>query len=188
MAAALFLTQTSGVNCPKTAGVKELYIAPLGAVTSITAGNNHDVTDMEFDTAGDGFGRIYFKRGECEITEAAENVNEVIINFAVPNPTATQRKELQAIKTTCESLVVARLYDRDELLLIGWDALAEFEAFASFQTFDSTTGRAKTDDALFNFNLRAEHEEILRPISGLSSVAATTTAAIVTELLAATNV
>lgn len=187
MAASLFLTAATGVNCDKTAGVRELYVAPKSAIETITYGSDHDITDILFETATEGFGKVNFKRGECEVTENMERFNEVVVNFAVPNPTSTQRKELQAIRDTCEMVLVARLYDSDRLLFIGADEDYGDDAFAAFQVAESTSGRAKTDDNLFSFSIRAEQGEFLRVLSGLSTVSATTVADIIAELVAATN-
>lgn len=190
MPANLSLTATAGINCPKTAGVKELFIIPTGDVESITLGSNHDITDIVFDTVGTGFGKINFKRGECEVTEAFERMNEVSVVFSLPNPTALQRKELQAIKGSCELYAVARLYDRDELLFIGYDAIAQEEGFLTNSTSASTTGKLKTDDNFTTPTLVAEQGEYIRVLSGISgaTVPATTTPAMVAELIAATSV
>ena len=189
MAAALSLIATSGVNCPRTGGVKSIRIIPTSGITEIVASaTKHSITDLTFATAGAGFGVLNFKRGEAELTESMEQSNEVIINFAVPNPTAEQRFDLEKIRKNCESYLVVELYDKETLLFVGWDKLAEEEAFASFQSLESTSGRAKTDANLFAFNLRAEHSEILRTLSELSSVSATTKTAIFAELDSPTNV
>ncbi len=189
MAAALSLIATSGVNCPRTGGVKSLRIIPTSGITEIVASaTKHSITDLTFATAGAGFGVINFKRGEAELTESMEQFNEVIINFAVPNPTAEQRFDLEKIKKNCESYLVVELYDKETLLFVGWDKIAEEEAFASFKNLESTSGRAKTDSNLFAFNLRAEHSEILRTLSELTSVTATTKTAIFAELDSPTNV
>jgi hypothetical protein len=191
MAASLALTQSTGLNCPKTAGVKALYIIPQSDVVTVAAGTSHDIVNLVFATAGAGFGKINFARGQAEVKEAMERSNEVEISFAVPNPTTVQRKELEAIKNMCEMYVVAELYDNETLLFIGWDAKAEDEAFVKFKSLESTSGKAKTDDNLFNFILMAEHSEILRhltSITGASGGSATTKTAILAELLAATSV
>lgn len=189
MAASLGLSFVQGTSCNKTAGVKELYSIPVSDLVSITPSTTyHSVTDITFQTAGNGFGRIYFKRGECEVTESFERENEVTVNFAVPNPTKEQRFELEKIRKACEQVMVARLYDRDELLIIGYDAIGGFESFATFQSEESTTGRAKTDDNLTQFNMVALQSELIRTISSLTGAGATTTDDMVVELLAATNV
>ena len=188
MAASLSLAAVSGTNCPKTAGVKELYTIPVGDMVSVTLGADHDITDLVFATAGDGFGRINFKRGECDVAEAMEKSNLVTVNFAVANPTSTQRKELTLIKNSCEQYMVARLYDSDRLLFIGYDAESLEEGFVSFASFESTSGRAKADDNLFSMTMTAEQGEPLRVLSGISGASATTVTAIVAELVAATSV
>ena len=190
MAANLSLAAVAGSNCPRTAGVKELYTIPTADISSITLGTDHDITNIVFDNAGVGFGKINFKRGECEVTEAMERSNQVEVNFAVANPTSTQRKELQAIKDSCEQYMVARLYDGDRLLFIGYDEEFGDEAFAAFMSAESTSGRAKADDNLFSFTMMAEQGEFLRVLSGISgaTVPATTVPAIVAELVAATSV
>jgi hypothetical protein len=189
MPAGLLLTAVAGVNCPKTAGVKRLFTIKTSDVTSITLGSDHDITNIVFAVVGNGFGQVNFKRGECQITEAMEQQNEVIVNFAVPNPTKAQRKELQTIKNACEQYMVAELYEGD-LLFIGYDAVAEDEGFVSFQSSEFDSGRAKTDANLMAFNMRAEQGELLRVLSGISgaTVPATTKPAIIAELLAATSV
>lgn len=190
MATSLQLSAVQGLNCQnRTGGVKELYIIPTSDVESITLGTTeHDITNIVFVTAGNGFGKINFKRGEAEVTESMEQENEVVVNFAVPNPTAAQRKQLNDIRKNCESYVVARLYDSDILLFIGYDGVALDEAFSTFQSLESTSGRAKTDANLFNFNLVASQGEIVRVLTGISGASATTTDTIVAELLAATSV
>jgi len=189
MAASLGLTAVSGLNCNKRAGVKELYIAPTSDLASIVAGTtSHDVTDVVFETAGAGFGKLGFKRGECEITESMETSNEVTIAFAVPNPNADQRFQLEKIRKNCEMYAVARLYDDERLLFIGYDAITEDEGFVKFNNLESTSGKATSDANLFVMNLMAEQGEMLRVLSGLSGVSATTTTAIIAELVAATNV
>jgi len=188
MAASLFLTSTAGTNCPKTSGVKQLFTIKTSDISVITLGANHDITNIEFAVSGSGFGQVNFKRGECEVTESMEKSNEVNVNFAVPNPTAGQRKELTEIKNACEQYMVARMYDSDRLLFIGYDAESLDEGFAAFKSFESTSGRAKTDDNLFSMTMMADQGEPLRVLSGLSGVTATTATAIVAELLAATNV
>lgn len=189
MAANLSLSAVAGTNCPKTAGVKELYTIPVADIDSIALGSDHDITDIVFATAGTGFGKLNFKRGECEVTETMERSNEVNVNFSVANPTSTQRKELQAIKDSCEQYMVARLYDGDRLLFIGYDAISLEEGFAAFSSAESTSGRAKTDDNLFSFTMQAQQDEFLRVLSGISgaTVPATTVTAIVAELIAATS-
>jgi hypothetical protein len=190
MAASLSLAAVAGTNCPKTAGVKELYTIPVGDMVSVTLGSDHDITDLVFAGVGNGFGKLNFKRGECEVTESMERSNEVSVNFAVANPTSTQRKELTAIKNSCEQYMVARLYDGDRLLFIGYDAESLEEGFVAFASFESTSGRAKSDDNLFSMTMTAEQGEPLRVLSGISgaTVPATTVTAIVAELLAATSV
>lgn len=188
MAANLKLDTVSGLNCPRIVSVKELYTIKTSDIASITLGSDHNITDIAFAVSSAGFGRVYFKRGECEITESMEQMNEVNVIFSVSSPTSTQRKELQAIKNACEQYFVARLYDRDELLFIGYDAVVGEEGFVKFSTAEGTSGKAKTDDALYTFTMMAEQGELVRVLSGLSTVSATTTTAIVTELLAATNV
>ena len=191
MAANLSLAAVAGSNCPRTAGVKELYTIPVADISSITLGSDHDITNIVFANAGTGFGKINFKRGECEVTEAMEISNQVEVNFAVANPTSTQRKELQAIKDSCEQYMVARLYDGDRLLFIGYDEEFQDEAFAAFMSAESTSGRAKADDNLFSFTMMAEQGEFLRVLSGISGATpspATTPAEIVAELVAATSV
>jgi hypothetical protein len=61
MAASLSLAAVAGTNCPKTAGVKELYTIPVGDMLSVTLGSDHDITDLVFANAGDGFGRTKFQ-------------------------------------------------------------------------------------------------------------------------------
>jgi hypothetical protein len=187
--AVLTLTAT-GANCPKTGGIKAIYLSPASHIESITAGSSHDITNIVFDTSGIGFGAIEFKRGEAELTESSENTNEVVINIALPNPNAAQRKQLNDIKKVCEMQAVVELYDDQRLLYVGWDVEAEFEAFLKYQSHEFTSGRAKSDANLFQLNLMAEHSEPLRVLSGISgaTVPATTKAAIIAELLAATSV
>ncbi len=190
MAANLILAAAGGTNCPKTGGVKELYTIPVTDMNSITLGSNHDITNMVFSSVGVGFGKLNFKRGECEVTESMERANDVQVNFAVPNPTALQRKELTAIKNSCEQYMVARLYDGDRLLFIGYDEESLDEGFVSFSSFESTSGRAKADDNLFSMTMSAEQGEPLRVLSGISGATspATTVTEIITELVDATSV
>lgn len=191
MSANLQLLPVAGTNCPKTAGVKELYTIKVEDLPTILLGTNHDITNLVFANAGDGFGKLNFKRGECEVTESMERSNEVNVNFAVANPDATQRKELTAIRNACEQYMVARLYDQDRLLFIGFDEESLEEGFVSFSSFESTSGRAKTDDNLFSMTMTADQGEPLRILSGISGAsggAASTPTAIVAELLAATSV
>ena len=190
MSANLSLAAVAGTNCPKTAGVKELYTIKVEDMVSVSLGTDHDITNLVFAGAGDGFGKLNFKRGECEVTESMERSNEVSVNFAVANPTSTQRKELTAIRNACEQYMVARLYDGDRLLFVGYDAESLDEGFAAFSSFESTSGRAKTDDNLFSMTMTAEQGEPLRVLSGISgaSTPATTVTAIVAELVAATSV
>jgi len=187
MAASLFLNSVEGNNCPKTSGVKQLFTIKTSDITSIALGSDHDITNIVFAVAGAGFGQVNFKRGECEVTEAMERSNEVNVNFAVANPTSTQRKELTAIKNACEQYLVARLYDSDRILFIGYDAESLDEGFAAFKSFESTSGRAKTDDNLFSMTMMADQGEPLRVLSELSGASATTATAIIAELLAATT-
>lgn len=186
MPANLSLTGT-GLDCPKIAGIKKLFIIPTADISLITLGTDHDITNIEFATSGNGFGALDFKRGEAELTETFERMNEVTVNFALPNPTAAQRKQLQSIKDTCEMYVVAQLYDRNELLFAGYDAVSQEEGFLTHQTAEGTTGRAKDDDPLTSVTLVAEQGEYVRVLSEISGATATTTAEIVAELLAATN-
>jgi len=188
MSANLQLLPVAGTNCPKTAGVKELYTIKVEDLPTIALGTDHDITNLVFASAGDGFGKINFKRGECEVTESMERSNEVNVNFAVANPTSTQRKELTEIRNACEQYMVARLYDQDTLLFIGYDEESLEEGFVAFASFESTSGRAKTDDNLFSMTMKAEQGEPLRILSGISGASASTPAAIVAELLAATSV
>jgi hypothetical protein len=94
MAANLSLAAVAGSNCPRTAGVKELYTIPVADISSITLGTDHDITDIVFASVGVGFGKINFKRGECEVTEAMERSNQVEVNFAVANPTIYTKKRI----------------------------------------------------------------------------------------------
>jgi len=191
MPANLSLQAVAGTNCPKTAGVKELYTIKVEDLPTIELGSDHDITNLVFANAGNGFGQINFKRGECEVTESMERSNEVNVNFSVANPTSTQRKELTAIKNACEQYMVARLYDDDRLLFIGYDEESLEEGFVSFASFESTSGRAKTDDNLFSMTMMADQGEPLRVLSGISGASpspATTTAEIIAELKAATSV
>lgn len=191
MAASLALAAVSGTNCTKRAGVKAIYIIPTADMVSISAGTSaHDIDDMVFAGVGNGFGRVNFKRGECEVTESMEQNNEVSVIFSVPNPNAAQRFELEAIRTSCETYAVAELYDDERLLFIGYDAVAEEEAFLSFNSLESTSGKAVTDENLFTMTLTAEQGEMLRVLSGIASatVPATTKTAILAELIAATSV
>ena len=137
MSANLSLAAVAGTNCPKTAGVKELYTIKVEDMVSVSLGTDHDITNLVFAGAGDGFGKLNFKRGECEVTESMERSNEVSVNFAVANPTSTQRKELTAIRNACEQYMVARLYDGDRLLFVGYDAESLDEGFAAFSSFES---------------------------------------------------
>lgn len=189
MPANLSLTGT-GLDCPKIAGIKKLFIIPTADISLITLGADHDITNIVFETAGEGFGTIDFKRGEAEVTETFERMNEVTVNFALPNPTSTQRLALQKIKDTCEMYAVAQLYDRNELLFIGYDAVSEEEGFLTHQTAEGTTGRAKDDDNYTSVTLVAQQGEYVRVLSEISGTtpASETTAEIVAELLAATNV
>jgi len=188
MPANLSLAAVAGTNCPKTAGVKELYTIPVGDINSITLGSTHDITNIVFKVAGDGFGKINFKRGECEVTEAMERSNAVKVIFSVANPTKEQRKSLTAIKNSCEQYMVARLYDQDTLLFVGYDEESLDEGFVAFESFASTSGKLKTDDNLFAMTMAAEQGEPLRVVSALTGATATTTTQIVTELVNATTV
>jgi hypothetical protein len=190
MPANLSLTGT-GFNCPKIAGVKKIWFIPTADIKLITLGTTaHDITDLEFVTSGNGFGEIAFKRGEAELTQTYERMNEVVVNFAVPNPTKEQLFSLQKIKDTCEMYAVVQTYDRDELFFVGYDKVATDEGFLTHQTAAATTGRAKADDNLTSVSLIAEQGEYVRVLSGISGTTppSTTTAAIIAELLAATNV
>lgn len=188
MAASLALAKGANLNCAQTAGVKELYTIPIADVDSLTASNSvHSLTNIVFATAGNGFGKIEFKRGECELTQKMEQQNEVVVNFAVPNPTAEQLFQLEAIRKSCEQYMVARTYD-DKFIFVGWDAISGDEAFARFQTAETTTGRAKTDANLTSFSMMAEQSELCRILTGISGATATTPAAIAAELIAATSV
>jgi hypothetical protein len=86
--------------------------------------------------------------------------------------------------------MVAELYDDDRLLFVGYDAVAEAEGFAAFQSMEFDSGRAKTDANLMAFNMRAEQGELVRVLAGISgaTVPASTKPAIIAELLAATSV
>lgn len=181
------LTKDTALNCKRIAGVKELYLIKTSGIATMVAGTTaHDITDITFANSGEGFGKIEFKRNECEVTENKELMNEVEVNFAIPNPSASARKQLQDIDDACEMIAVARLYDKDTLLVIGYDAKAGFEAFLHQETTESTSGRAKDDENLFSMTLRAEHQEYLRVLSEVDGE--TTVAGIVAELLAGTNV
>lgn len=189
MAAALGLAAVSGINCNKRAGVKSLYVIPVTDIASITASTTeHSITDVVFTTLGNGFGKINFKRGECEVTESMEQSNEVSISFSVPNPNSAQRFELEKIRKQCEMYCVAELYDDERLLFVGYDAIAEDEGFVKFNNLESTSGKATTDENLFSMNLMAEQGEMVRILSEISGVSATTLTAIRAELIAATNV
>ena len=190
MAATLALASVSGLNCPKVGGVKALYVIPASDISSLTFGSDHDVTDIVFGSVGVGFGKIEFKRGECEVTESMERSNQVNVTFAVPNPTSTQRKEMEAIRNNCELNVVAELYDSERFLYIGNDNVYQEEAFARVTTTESTSGKAKEDDNLFAVTMSAEQGEYLRVLSGISGATtpATTAAQIRAELIAATSV
>lgn len=190
MAASLALAKGANLNCPQTAGVKELYTIPIADVESLTASNSvHSITNIVFVTGGNGFGKIEFKRGECELTQTFEQQNEVVVNFAVPNPSADQLFQLEAIRKSCEQYMVARTYD-DKFIFVGWDAISGDEAFARFQTAETTTGRAKTDANLTSFSMMAEQAELCRILTGISGATtpATTASAIAAELIAATSV
>lgn len=187
MAASLALAKGANLNCPQTAGVKELYVIPVEDVATIVASpTSHAITNIVFETAGDGFGKIEFKRGECEITQAFENQNEVVVNFAVANPSADQLFQIEKIRKKCEMYLVARTYD-DKFLFVGYDAIGAQESFARYQTGEAGTGRAKTDANLTSISLMAEQSEFCRIITELSGVTATTAVAIAAELVAATN-
>lgn len=191
MPANLSLEVVAGTNCPKTAGVKELYTIKVEDLPTITLGTDHDITNLVFAVAGNGFGKINFKRGECEVTEAMERSNAVKVIFSVANPTKTQRKELTEIRNACEQYMVARLYDDNRMLFVGYDEESLEEGFVAFESFASTSGKLKTDDNLFAMTMAAEQGEPLRILSGISGAsggAASTPAAIVAELLAATSV
>jgi len=183
------LTKATGLNCKKIGGVKALYAIKTSGISSMVAGaTDHDITNIVFVNSGDGFGKVEFKRNQCEITETAELMNSVNVIFSVPNPDAVQRGQLQAIKDSCESILVAELYDDERLLVVGWDAKAGFEAFASHDTTESTSGVAKDDENLFTMTLMAEHQEYLRVLTEISGASATTVPAILAELIAATSV
>lgn len=190
MPAGLLLATATGLNCPKIASVKELYTIKTSDIDSITLGSDHDITNIVFGTAGNGFGKVVFKRGECEMTETASQMNEVNVIFSVPSPTNTQRKQLQAIKDACEQYMVVRLYDGDRFLFVGYDAVVGEEGFVRFNTAASSTGKAKGDAALMTFTMTAEQVELVRGLSGISgaTVPATTAVAIAAELIAATSV
>lgn len=189
MAANLSLTVTAGIDCPKIAGIRKLYFIKTEDIAEIVLGTTaHDITNIVFDTAGEGFGEIGFKRGEAEVTETFERMNEVTVNFSLPSPTKEQRFQLQKIKDACKVYAVAELYDRNELLFIGYDAVAREEGFLTHQTAEYSTGRAKDDDNFMSPTLVAEQGEYVRILSEISGATATTTEAIIAELLAATNV
>ena len=187
--ASIALTAVAGVNCNKRAGVKALYLIKTSEITDIVCGTtSHDITDITFGSVGVGFGKINFKRGECEVTESGERSNTATVNFAVPNPNAAQRFELEAISKQCELYAVAELYDNERLLFVGYDSIGEDESFLSYTSNESTSGKAQEDDNLFSMVLTATQSEILRVVTGLSGVSATTKTAIIAELVAATNV
>ena len=183
------LAKAAGLNCKKIGGVKALYAIKSEGISSMVAGTTaHDITDIVFASVGEGFGKVEFKRNQCEVTESMELMNSVNVIFSVPNPNAAQRFQLQAIKDACEQILVAELYDDNRLLVIGWDAKAGFEAFAHQDTTESTSGVAKDDENLFTMTLMAEHQEYLRVLTEISGATATTVPAILAELIAATSV
>ncbi len=182
------LTKATNLNCNQIAGVKRIWAATTDVITSVTLGTDHDITNLVFATAGTGFGQVNFKMGEAELTENAEMMNTVEVNIAVPFPEAAQRKELQAIKDSCEMYAVVELYKTDELYFVGFDAIVEEEGFLKHGTTEATSGRAKDDDNLFSMTLTAQQGEFVRVLSEISGATATTKAEIIAELLDPTSV
>jgi hypothetical protein len=184
------LSKQANVNCNRIGGIKSIFLTTTSTINGITLGSNHDITNLVFATAGTGFAQVNFKMGEAELTESAEMMNTVSLNFAIPNPDATRRKELQVIKDACEMYAVVELYDGNELLFVGYDKIVENEGFLKHGTTESTSGRGKTDANLFSATLTAEQGEYVRVLSGISgaTVPATTKTAIIAELLVPTSV
>lgn len=182
------LAKVSGLNCNKISGVKSVYLIKTSGIDAFTLGTDHDITDLVFENAGQGFGQVHFKLNEAELTENAEMMNTVELNIAVPNPTKAQRKELQAIKDSCEMYAVVELYDGADLLFVGYDAIVGEEGFLKHGTTESTSGRAKDDENMFSMTLTAEQGEFLRVLSGISGASATTKTEIIAELLDPTSV
>lgn len=172
------LTSLTVSKCARVAGgLKRIVIIDKDDVGSIDFnGSAHQVDDI-VDTAGTASVNtgveFTFRRNEARFEYSSErndnSVDTCTINVfsSVPAPNAAQLHAIEALRDTCELLVVVQEFgENTPLRVFGCDTF-EFGTM-EYQGASHNSGTNRTETNMLELNLQGEQEELPYVLAGLT--------------------
>lgn len=165
-------------KCARVAGgLKRIVIIDKDDVGSVSFnGSAHQVDDI-VDTAGTASVNtgveFTFRRNEARFEYSSERndngVDSCTINVfsSVPAPNAAQLHAIEALRDTCELIVVVQEFgDNTPLRVFGCDTF-EFGTM-EYQGATHNSGTNRTETNMLELNLQGEQEELPYVLAGLT--------------------
>ena len=165
------LTAISVNKCDRTAGgIKRMFVCDAEDLSSFVFAadsTNHDITDIVFDTTGSPvyFKEINFKKGEAryEVNQSRDegtgvDTAQMSVFVNVPAPDSTQLAALEALRNTCELVVVVQEFGTNTLFRVLGADQSEFGTM-EFMSLNGGSGAVRTDANTYELQLMGEQTE-----------------------------
>jgi len=159
---------------------------------------NHDITDIVFDTTGSPvhFKEINFKKGEAryEVNQSRDegtgvDTAQMSVFVNVPAPDSEQLAALEALRNTCELVVVVQEFGTNTFMRVLGADQSEFGTM-EFMALNGGSGAVRTDANTYELQLMGEQTEapyILESVLDQSNAASTDQDEIVAYLTTGTR-
>ena len=130
---------------------------------------NHDITDLVFNTAGGHtpvhFKEINFKKGEAryEVNQSRDegtgvDTAQMSVFVNVPAPDSEQLAALEALRNTCELVVVVQEFGTNTFMRVLGADQSEFGTM-EFMALNGGSGAVRTDANTYELQLMGEQTE-----------------------------
>lgn len=164
------LTAISVNKCDRTAGgIKRMFVCDADELSSFafTAdASNHAVTDIVFDgSASVHFVEINFKKSEAryEVNQSRDegtgvDTSQMSVFVNIPAPSSSQLAALEALRNTCELVVVVQEFGTNTLMRVLGADQSEFGTM-EFMALSGGSGASRTDANTYELQLMGEQTE-----------------------------
>jgi hypothetical protein len=165
------LTAISVNKCDRTAGgIKRMFVCDAEDLSSFVFAadaTNHDITDLVFNSEGSEvyFKEINFKKGEAryEVNQSRDegtgvDTAQMSVFVNVPAPDSTQLAALEALRNTCELVVVVQEFGTNTFMRVLGADQSEFGTM-EFMALNGGSGAVRTDANTYELQLMGEQTE-----------------------------
>lgn len=138
----------------------------LSSFTFTADASNHAVTDITFDGAASvHFVEINYKKGEAryEVNQSRDegtgvDTSQMSIFVNIPSPSSSQLAALEALRNTCELVVVVQEFGTNTLFRVLGADQSEFGTM-EFMALNGGSGSVRTDANTYELQLMGEQTE-----------------------------